>query len=222
MDGAFSCFFAPLQEVVTVLQAHHAVQTLPEVGPEFTQAIVQTDISGPITASELTNADLTHAKFAKPDADLQARVVVPQDNTNQATGNHAGLEAVGVQTVDSSEIDSHSGLPASLTQGDLQVDVKNEETIKQAGELHIAVSHMSHAKTEFTSSHQTGGSGENNVTSATVAYTSPPFQGECCTSNFHCVGVLKFASPLGVIKQLDYELEISFTHRNRGLIILLF
>lgn len=166
------------QEVVTVLQAHHAVQTLPEVGPEFTQAIVQTDISGPITASELTNVGLAHAKFAKPDADLQARVVVPQDGTNQATGNHAGLEAVGVQTVDSAEIDTQCGLPASLTQGDLQVEpvVKDEETMKETGELHIAVSHMSHAKTEFTSSQQTG-SGENNVTSATVAYTNPPFQG---------------------------------------------
>lgn len=181
-------FFAPLQEVVTVLQAHHAVQTLPEVGPEFTQAIVQTDISGPITASELTNVGLAHAKFAKPDADLQARVVVPQDDTNQATGNHAGLEAVGVQTVDSAEIDSHSGLPASLTQGDLQVEsvVKDEDTMKETGELHLAVSHMSHAKTEFASSQQTGRSGENNVTSATVAYTNPPFQGERCTSNVHC------------------------------------
>ena len=188
-------FYAPLQEVVTVLQAHHAVQTLPEVGPEFTQAIVQTDISGPITASELTNAGLAQAKFAKSDADLQARVVVPQDNTNQGTGNHAGLEAVGVQTVDSSEIDSHSGLPASLTQEDLQVesDVKEEETMKQTGELHIAVSHMSHAKTEFTSSQQTGRSGENNVTSAAVAYTNPPFQGERCTSNFHCVFYLSIS-----------------------------
>ena len=177
------------------MQAHHAVQTLPEVGPEFTQAIVQTDISGPITASELTNAGLAHTKFAKPDADLQARVVVPQNDTNQGTGNHASLEAVGVQTVDSSEIDSHSGLPASLTQEDLQVesDVKEEETMKQTEELHLAVSHMSHSKTEFRSSQQTGGSGENNVTSAAVAYTNPPFQGERCTSNFHWVFYLSLS-----------------------------
>jgi len=173
-------FFVPLQEVVTVLQAHHAVQTLPEVGPEFTQAIVQTDISGPITASELTNVGIARAKFAKPDADLQARVVVPQDDTIPGTVTHAGIEAVGVQTVDSTEIDSHSVLPASLTQGDLQVesDVKTEETLKQTGELHLAVSHIGHSKTDFTSSQQTGRGGENNSTSARVAYTSPPFQGE--------------------------------------------
>ena len=166
---------------MTVLQAHHAVQTLPEVGPEFTQAIVQTDISGPITASELTNATLAHAKFAKPVADLQARIVVPQDDTNPGTVDHASLEAVGVQTVDSTEIDSHSGLPASLTQGGLRVesDVKDEETMKQTSELHLAASHIGHSKTEFTSSQQTGRNGENNATSASVPYTSPPFQGEC-------------------------------------------
>jgi len=167
------------QEVVTVLQAHHAVQTLPEVGPEFTQAIVQTDISGPITASELTNAGLAHAKFAKPDADLQARVVVPQDDTDPGTVDHTSLEAVGVQTVDNTEIDSHSCLPASLTRGNLQVesDVKDEDTMKQTGQLHLAASHIGHSKTEFTSSQQTGRSGESNVTSTSVAYTSPPFQG---------------------------------------------
>lgn len=174
-------FFLPLQEVVTVLQAHHAVQTLPEVGPEFTQAIVQTDISGPITASELTNAGLARGKFAKPDADLQARVV-PQDDTNPDTVGHTSLEGVGVQTVDSTELDSHSGLPASLTQGDLQVesDVKDEHTIKQTGELHLAASHIAHSKAEFTSSQQTGRSGENNAASTSVAYTSPPFHGEFC------------------------------------------
>lgn len=174
-------FFLPLQEVVTVLQAHHAVQTLPEVGPEFTQAIVQTDISGPITASELTNAGLARGKFAKPDADLQARVV-PQDDTNPDTVGHTSLEGVGVQTVDSTELDSHSGLPASLTQGDLQVesDVKDEQTIKQTGELHLAASHIAHSKAEFTSSQQTGRSGENNAASTSVAYTSPPFHGEFC------------------------------------------
>lgn len=174
-------FFLPLQEVVTVLQAHHAVQTLPEVGPEFTQAIVQTDISGPITASELTNAGLARGKFAKPDADLQARVV-PQDDTNPDTVDHTSLEGVGVQTVDSTELDSHSGLPASLTQGDLQVesDVKDEQTIKQTRELHLAASHIAHSKAEFTSSQQTGRSGENNAASTSVAYTSPPFHGEFC------------------------------------------
>lgn len=174
-------FFLPLQEVVTVLQAHHAVQTLPEVGPEFTQAIVQTDISGPITASELTNAGLARGKFAKPDADLQARVV-PQDDTNPDTVGHTSLEGVGVQTVDSTELDSHSGLPASLTQGDLQVesDVKDEQTIKQTGELHLAASHIAHSKAEFTPSQQTGRSGENNAASTSVAYTSPPFHGEFC------------------------------------------
>lgn len=187
-------FFVPLQEVVTVLQTHHAVQTLPEVGPEFTQAIVQTDISGPITASELTNAGLAHAKFAKPDADLQARVV-PQDHTNPDTVHHSNLEAVGVQTVDSTELDSHGGLPASLTQGDLQgeSDVKDEQTMKQTGELHLAASHIGHSKAEFTSSQQAGRSGENTVTSPSVAYTSPPFQGKCCPISCNLKGRPQFS-----------------------------
>lgn len=209
-------FFVSLQEVVTVLQAHHAVQTLPEVGPEFTQAIVQTDISGPITASELTNAGLAHAKFAKPDADLQARVVVPHDDTDPGTVDHTSLEAVGVQTVDNTEIDSHSCLPASLTRGNLQVesDVKDEDTMKQTGQLHLSASHIGHSKTEFTSSQQTGRSGESNVTSTSVAYTSPPFQGECFPFNSHCVkcksGLLNaqaFLSILSVRRSFNFQEE---------------
>ena len=168
-----------LQEVVTVLQAHHAVQTLPEVGPEFTQAIVQTDISGPITASELTNARLGHAKFAKSDTDLQARVV-PQDDNNVATVHQASLEAVSVQNVDNSKLDSHGSLHASLAQGELHTEpsvTKDEQVINQTGKLHLAASHIPHSKTVFTSSQQTG-RGENSVTSTSVAYTSPPFQGK--------------------------------------------
>lgn len=168
-----------LQEVVTVLQAHHAVQTLPEVGPEFTQAIVQTDISGPITASELTNASLGHAKFAKSDADLQGRVVA-QDDNNSDTVDPTNLEAVGVQNVHSTELDSHGGLPSSLTEGELQVesaDSKDEQGVKQTGELHLAASHIGHSKVVFTTSQQTG-RGEDSVISTSAAYTSPPFQGK--------------------------------------------
>ncbi|KAJ7379344.1 Cyclin-D-binding Myb-like transcription factor 1 [Desmophyllum pertusum] len=161
------------QEVVTVLQAHHAVQTLPEVGPAFTQAIVQTDISGPITASELTNAGLNHTKFTKPGNELQARVVVAQCDARPNTVEQNSLETV--QTVDSSELSggSHSGLPASLTQAELQVEqssVKEVQTMKQSSELHLAASHIVHAKTTMTQLQQTGR--ENNAT-----YATPPFQG---------------------------------------------
>lgn len=62
-----------------VLQAHHAVQTLPEVSPEFSQAIVQTDISGPIT--ELANTELTHTDIGKSvaEAGLQDSEVAQDD-----------------------------------------------------------------------------------------------------------------------------------------------
>ena len=178
MQSVFS--FVLLQEVVTVLQTHHAVQTLPEVGPEFTQAIVQTDISGPITASELTNASLRHSKFTKPDTDLQTRVLAQRDSSAD-TVNPTSLEPVGVQTVDSGELDSHGGLPASLAQSELQVqssdDSKDEQAIKQTEDLHLATSHIGHSKTEFTTSQETG-RGENSVPPTSVAYTSPPFQGK--------------------------------------------
>lgn len=97
------------QEVVmttAVLQAHHAVQTLPEVSPEFTQAIVQTDISGPITASEVTNADLIRTAIGKavPEAELQQSAVAQDDMPH----------TVNEPCVDSSALDSHGGLTAEL------------------------------------------------------------------------------------------------------------
>ena len=106
-----------------VLQTHHAVQTLPEVSPEFTQAIVQTDISGPITASELANADLTHTAIGKSVAESELRDDMPStvDDTN----------------VDSSVLDGHGGVTAEL-----QVEEagdKGVQTIKQSGEFYSAV-----------------------------------------------------------------------------------
>ena len=107
-----------------VLQAHHAVQTLPEVSPEFTQAIVQTDISGPITASDLANAGLTHSSITKSvsEAEIEDSEVVAGDvsSTVDQTG------------VDSSALDSHGGLTAELQTGD-----KELQTIKPTGELHL-------------------------------------------------------------------------------------
>lgn len=117
------------QEVImttAVLQAHHAVQTLPEVSPEFSQAIVQTDISGPITASDLANAGLTHSTIAKTDADLQESEVVQDDESN----------TVEQTSVDSSVLGSHGGLTAEL-----QVEGasdKEVQTIKQTGPAAIA------------------------------------------------------------------------------------
>ena len=106
-----------------VLQTHHAVQTLPEVSPEFTQAIVQTDISGPITASELANADLTHTAIGKSVAESELRDDMPStvDDTN----------------VDSNVLDGHGGVTAEL-----QVEEagdKGVQTIKQSGEFYSAV-----------------------------------------------------------------------------------
>lgn len=145
------------QEVVTVLQAHHAVQTLPEVGPEFTQAIVQTDISGPITASELTNAGLSHTKFVKPAADLQTSVVSQGDGSH-ATVDQTSLEAV--QTVDTRQLGGHQ----SLVQDELQVEASNA---KEGGSKQTALPH-----------HPTSGRDEDsNVASTNQAFTSPPFQG---------------------------------------------
>lgn len=145
------------QEVVTVLQAHHAVQTLPEVGPEFTQAIVQTDISGPITASELTNAGLSHTKFVKPAADLQTSVVSQGDGSH-ATVDQTSLEAV--QTVDTRQLGGHQ----SLVQDELQVEASNA---KEGGSKQTALPH-----------HPTSDRDEDsNVASTNQAFTSPPFQG---------------------------------------------
>lgn len=145
------------QEVVTVLQAHHAVQTLPEVGPEFTQAIVQTDISGPITASELTSAGLSHTKFVKPAADLQTSVVSQGDGSH-ATVDQTSLEAV--QTVDTRQLGGHQ----SLVQDELQVEASNA---KEGGSEQTALPH-----------HPTSDRDEDsNVASTNQAFTSPPFQG---------------------------------------------
>ena len=124
---------------------------------------MQTDISGPITASDLTNAGLGHTKFTKPGGDLQASVT-SQDNSNQDTVDQTSLETV--QGVDTRELGSHEGLDASLAQDELQEgssDAKEDETIKQTALAH----HQ-----------QTGGDEENNVATTSVAYSSPPFQGK--------------------------------------------
>lgn len=145
------------QEVVTVLQAHHAVQTLPEVGPEFTQAIVQTDISGPITASELTDVSLGHTKFSKPAADLQTSVA-SQDSGNHEAVDQTSLEAV--QTVDTHQLGDHQ----SLVQDELQVEASDA---KEDGGKQTALPH--HPSSD--------GDEDGNVASTNQAFTSPPFQG---------------------------------------------
>lgn len=119
------------QEVVmttAVLQAHHAVQTLPAVSPEFTQAIVQTDISGPITASELANAELTHSDISKsvPEDELQDSEVVQDDLPN----------TLGDTVVNSDTLGSHADLTA-----DIQMEGSSEKgvpVITQSGPAAIA------------------------------------------------------------------------------------
>lgn len=119
------------QEVVmttAVLQAHHAVQTLPEVSPEFTQAIVQTDISGPITASDLANADLAHTAIAKSVSDTELQ----ENEVGQDDVSHT----VDQSSINGSSLEQHAGLPAELQvegSGD-----KHVQTIKTAGPAAIA------------------------------------------------------------------------------------
>jgi len=116
-----------------VLQAHHAVQTLPEVSPEFTQAIVQTDISGPITASDLANAELAHTGIAKSvsDAELQENEVVQDDVSH----------TVDQTSINSSSLEQHAGLPAEIqVQGSGD---KHMQTIKTAGEIHLPLTFIS-------------------------------------------------------------------------------
>lgn len=127
-----------------VLQAHHAVQTLPEVSPEFTQAIVQTDISGPITASELANADLAHTAIGKSEPELQDSEVVQQDDIPSTVDD---------TNVDSNVLDSHGGLTAEFRVQEAD-DIKRVQTIKQSGEFHSAVILTTENDEDFINGHK--------------------------------------------------------------------
>lgn len=113
------------QEVVmttAVLQTHHAVQTLPEVSPEFTQAIVQTDISGPITAS-----DLTHTVIDKTQTGLPQNEIEQEDEPSSVEQT-----SVANSTLDG----SHGGLTTELqVEG---VGDKEVQAVKQTGPAAIA------------------------------------------------------------------------------------
>ena len=106
-----------------VLQTHHAVQTLPEVSPEFTQAIVQTDISGPITAS-----DLMHTVIDKTQANLQDNEIEQEDEPS----------CVEQTSVANSTLDgSHGGLTTELqVEG---VGDKEVQAVKQTGAVIVIV-----------------------------------------------------------------------------------
>ena len=108
-----------------VLQTHHAVQTLPEVSPEFTQAIVQTDISGPITAS-----DLTHTVIDKTQTGLPQNEIEQEDEASS-------VEQTGVAN---STLDcSHGGLTTELqVEG---VDDKEVQAVKQTGAVIVIVNY---------------------------------------------------------------------------------
>ena len=106
-----------------VLQTHHAVQTLPEVSPEFTQAIVQTDISGPITAS-----DLTHTVIDKTQANLQENEIEQEDEPSSVEQT-----SVANSTLDG----SHGGLTTELqVEG---VGDKEVQAVKQTGAVIVIV-----------------------------------------------------------------------------------
>ena len=108
-----------------VLQTHHAVQTLPEVSPEFTQAIVQTDISGPITAS-----DLTHTVIDKTQTGLPQNEIEQEDEASS-------VEQTGVanSTLDG----SHGGLTTELqVEG---VGDKEVQAVKQTGAVIVIVNY---------------------------------------------------------------------------------
>lgn len=106
-----------------VLQTHHAVQTLPEVSPEFTQAIVQTDISGPITSS-----DLTHTVIDKTQAGLQENEIEQEDEPSTVEQT-----SVANSTLDS----SHGGLTTELqVEG---VGDKEVQAVKQTGAIIVIV-----------------------------------------------------------------------------------
>ena len=99
-----------------VLQTHHAVQTLPEVSPEFTQAIVQTDISGPITVIDKTQAGLQENEIEQED----------EPSTVEQT-------SVANSTLDS----SHGGLTTELqVEG---VGNKQVQAVKQTGAITVIV-----------------------------------------------------------------------------------
>ena len=106
-----------------VLQTHHAVQTLPEVSPEFTQAIVQTDISGPITAS-----DLTHTVIDKTQTGLPQNEIEQEDEPSSVEQT-----SVANSTLDG----SHGGLTTELqVEG---VGDKEVQAVKQTGAVIVIV-----------------------------------------------------------------------------------
>ena len=84
--------------MTAVLHPHHAVRCLPEVNPELAQAIVQTDISGPIEATHLVQTELpvdqTQEQIqADPEISEQVhlRSLASQESLINDSGNH-GIE----------------------------------------------------------------------------------------------------------------------------------
>ena len=71
--------------VVTVLQANHAVQTLPTENPELSQAIVQTDISGPVTQSRVERHHLSETDIG-PNGLSPGEMVTHDGSAGSITG----------------------------------------------------------------------------------------------------------------------------------------
>ena len=160
-----------------VLQAHHAVQTLPEVGPEFTQAIVQTDISGPITASDLSTTGLAHTVT---DADL------PDGENLPPTVDQTSLEAV--QSVNGAPLEGHVGLSASFPQSELQLvvpsNLKEGSLTADTRQAHLSDAGTNHSAATAVNLNKTEKAPNENVQSSpATAFTSPPFHGKL----FNCV-----------------------------------
>ena len=123
LHSLLTLFFQEVVMTTAVLQTHHAVQTLPEVSPEFTQAIVQTDISGPITASELT-----HTVIDKTQTGLPQNEIEQEDEPNSVEQT-----SVANSTLDG----SHGGLTTELqVEG---VGDKEVQAVKQTGAVIVIV-----------------------------------------------------------------------------------
>ncbi|KXJ12508.1 Cyclin-D-binding Myb-like transcription factor 1 [Exaiptasia diaphana] len=84
--------------MTAVLHPHHAVRCLPEVNPELAQAIVQTDISGPIEATHLVQTELPvdqTQEQIQADSEISEQVhltsLASQESLINDSGNH-GIE----------------------------------------------------------------------------------------------------------------------------------
>ena len=113
------------------------MQTIPEVSPEFTQAIVQTDISGPVTPSDLTTTALSQTEIAGSVTGTELQV------TGEATERELSPE--DITTVQSAEpgMETHTDISGPINQSDLsESDVSREDMSKTISDSNSDCSHI--------------------------------------------------------------------------------